>query len=54
MEETWDVEISYKVTGKEVYQDVQTWKGIKPAKVGVMMKCLKEAQDKFVKEASSV
>jgi len=52
--ETWDVEITYKVTGKEVYTDTQSWQGIKPAKVGIMMKYLKEAQDKFVKESSKV
>ena len=54
MEETWDVEVTYKVTGKEVYTDTQRWEKIKPKKVGLMMKILKEAQEKFIKEASSV
>jgi len=55
MEETgWDVEITYKVKGKEVYTDTQKWENIAPKKVGIMMKVLKEAQEKFIKLASSV
>ena len=53
MDELWNVEITYKVTGKEVYTDTQKWEGIKPKKVGIMMRILKDAQDKFIKEASS-
>ena len=52
--EKWDVKISYEVKGKEIYSDTQEWKGIKPEKVGIMMRLLKEAQEKFIKEASSV
>ena len=53
-DEKWDVKVTYEVKGKEVYTNTQEWKGIKPQKVGLMMKLLQEAQDKFVKEASSV
>lgn len=53
-QEKWDVEITYKVTGKEVYTDTQKWEKINPKKVAIMMKLLKEAQEKFIKEASSV
>ena len=52
--EKWDVKVTYEVKGKEVYTNTQEWKGVKPQKVGLMMKLLQEAQDKFVKEASSV
>ena len=53
-DEKWDVKVTYEVKGKEVYTNTQEWKGIKPQKVGLMMKLLQEAQDKFIKEASSV
>ena len=53
-QEKWDVKISYEVKGKETYSDTQEWKSINPKKVGIMMRLLKEAQDKFIREASSV
>ena len=53
-QERWNVTISYKVEGKEIYSDTQTWQNIKPEKVGIMMKLLKEAQEKFIKAASTV
>ena len=52
--ETWDVEVTYKVKGKEVYTNSQSWEGINPKKVAIMMKNLQEAQAKFIVEASSV
>jgi len=51
MEETWDLEVTYKVKGKEVYTNVQTWEGLKPEKVLVGMKIMQEAQQKFVDSA---
>jgi len=52
--EKWDVKISYEVKGKEIYSNTQEWKSINPKKVGVMMALLQEAQEKFIKESSSV
>ena len=51
MEETWDLEVTYKVKGKEVYTNVQSWEGLKPEKVLAGMKIMQEAQEKFIKVA---
>ena len=51
MEETWDLEVTYKVKGKEIYTNTQTWEGLKPKKVIIGMKIMQEAQEKFIKAA---
>lgn len=46
------VTVSFKVEGKETYENVSTWENLPPVKVIAMEKIMMKGQEEFIKQAS--